>query len=423
MPDNETETKGQGATEIDEILAEGTPPNHWAEDYIEYRFSGRTSDCGLRLSLPTVTVPTPTIGDIQGLDQARQDMTEISNMVDSLIHVIRGELPRSIDRTLDWLLGPTNPNPPGALPPMHFSPFPGIPLPFNPFNLQYRVSALVGNILQKLYQFPPTFTPTTPTTPNPLFSPQDGIINIGTQENQEIGVNIFSQMTSTYSFGRGQGTSHGTPPGSPITAAVNTGTDLPWFGKALLLKSQTELPTGQPRPMRETSRYWIAQLGHAGEQITIHTFGAKLETISHGMRISVRFNGNYGKVRVILIPREPCKVVWGDFKVEGPYESDIVALEEARFSRVETAREQILQTMTSVQNLLVMIGIAATAIPVFGAVINLLLRRIVLLLEEKKNTFRNSLDSVNRIQRRRNLNLAEIYPERGPVGGAEDNPR
>ena len=47
--------------------------------------------------------------------------------------------------------------------------------------------------------------------------------------------------------------------------------------------------------------------------------------------------------------------------------------------------------MTVVQNMLVMIGIAVSSFPAVGAVVNLALRRVVLLLEDKKNTFRNSL--------------------------------
>jgi len=78
-----------------------------------------------------------------------------------------------------------------------------------------------------------------------------------------------------------------------------------------------------------------------------------LKTLEHGVDIPVVFNGNYGSMRVILIPKAPCKVVWDDLEIKGPYEEDLQDREDTRFQDIEDRRDDnILQTLSNLQGTL-----------------------------------------------------------------------
>jgi hypothetical protein len=235
----------------------------------------------------------------------------------------------------------------------------------------------------------------------------------------EAAVRLYSQMASTYTFGRGRGTSHGVQDTTTAPAA-SMGFDRPWFGKALILQSIVPDQFSVPYPMPASGGYWIAQLGVAGEISALHSGIAKLTTLGHGLDIDVRFNGNYGRVRVLVIPSPPCQVVWGDFEVLGPYEDDLARREAARFTAIEGRRDAMALQISTLQNTLGLIGTAAGVIPVVGALIDTLLGRLNMAFEDAKNNLITGVNRANDAQRQINLTLAETYPERGPIGGAED---
>ncbi|WP_298297339.1 hypothetical protein [uncultured Litoreibacter sp.] len=404
MPPNDSENQAPSEKDIDAELAEATPPDQWSDRFIEEIYSERSDECHISISVTKPTFGLPVLGDIRGLSQAEATLADVAGLAGDITNLIRDELPGFVNDFLDPFFGRFTP-PPNTFP---------FPIP-RPLRLQMRVGALVAQIAAQLDAFPPRFSVVPPTPAAPHFSPVDGNVHIRSRDDTEVALFMWSKMTSSYTFGRTLGTSH-----TPSAAPLDRGTDRPWFGKAILPKAVFDPLVGDQ--FVGTGRSYVTQLGIGGEETRRVEGTLKLRAISHGASFPVRYCGNYGKLRVLVVPEAPCKVVWVDIDVAGPYEEDIARQEDRRFTAIEVRRDAARKAMVDIQNTLVMLGIAASTLPVAGPVINLALRRIVLMLEDRKETFSEKLNRMNRQQRALNYGAAEFYPEYGPIGGTEDTP-
>jgi len=421
---------GDAAVDTLDIILDGaTPPDIWSDEYLEtLNPPERNQDCGVTLSLPAVTFVQPDLGDVTGIRDAERIIAGLDNLVGDLVNIIREPLPDVVNRQLDPIFGPYTPPPPPPPSPIPGLPLPvpGIPNPFDPFSgLQMRIALKLGEVAGRLGGFPPRFGTTPASPPRVPFSPSQPRISVRVSRDMEVGIKIYSRMLSTYTFGRGKGTSWGV--NSPtITPAARLGIDRPWFGKAAIIKSAMPQSFGIPYPMPVSSTpqgdYWIAQLGVAGEVTSLHGGGLELTVMSHGVDIRTGLNGNYGQLRVILTPPAPCRQVVGTLEVKGPYEEEIAAKAHARFAAVEAKRDAMLASLTKLQGILSLLGNVAGAVPVFGAIGAVGAQALVVQIEDKKTAFVTAINGANTRQRTINLRVAEHYPEMGPIGGAEDDP-
>ncbi|MBI3155716.1 MAG: hypothetical protein HYZ20_09925 [Burkholderiales bacterium] len=388
--------------------------------------AGRTDDCGLRLSLPPVAFGAPTLGDLQGLEDAEAIVRDVADLVLNVVSIVRSELPVFVNRLLDPALGPQLPPPPSPLPgpfprpPMLPLPFPFIPMP-GP--TQARILFEIGRVVGRIAALPPRIASTPPVPPAVLFPPVVHIA-IGVDRDLDVGLRLYSRMSSTYSFGVGRGTSYILD--APVaTPAVRMGIDRPWFAKALLSEGVVPQPTsfGVPFPMPLAGGILISQLGVAGATTAVHGGLAQLRSLAHGLDIPVRLNGNYGRLRIVVEPKAPCRVLVGDLSFEGPTEDDLAAQEAGRSAAVQGRRDAMLTTLSDLQGTLGVLGSAAGAVPIAGALIDTALQSLVIAIEGRKQAMARAIDGANQAQQRLNLTLAETFPERGPVGLPEDDPR
>lgn len=425
-PDPDTDTAPPD--DLEAVLAEATPADPWSDDALLRLNAGRSDDCGIRLSVPQVVVPTPVLGEVSGIDAAEAIVADIADLVLNIVSIVRSELPGPVNSLLDPLLGPQLPPPPspwpGPLPPV----WPGWPLPFpNPMRvgqIYARILFELGRVAVRIAALPPAIAATPPVAPAGPRVPAWVHVQIGVDRDLDAVLRLYSRMASTYSFGVGRGTSHGVH--SPVvTPAVQIGIDRPWFGKAMLLERAVPTVTvfGVPYPMPLVRGWWIAQLGVDGAGTALHGGKAKLRSISHGLDVPIALNGNYGTLRLVVEPDPPCLAVVGDLVVQGPTEDELAAAESARYAAVQSRRDAMATTLSDLQATLGLLGSAAGAIPVVGALVDTALQALAAGIERKKQALSQAIDRANAAQQRLNLTLAETYPERGPVGGPEDDPR
>jgi len=237
--DNE-ETNGAKALDVEKVLEDATPPSVWSDEFIERLSEDCTEDCGLRLDLLTVTFPDPTLGNLQGLDQAEEVTRDIEGLVGKVVNILRSNLPETLNKELDDIVGPFTP--PDPLP---------IPIPdwfILPPQMEtyFKIGILLGKLAEKIGNMPTHFSTQPAPPPDPLFSPAHGKISISVgQDMDNVGLRIYSRMDSTYSFGREDGTSY-VMQHPTITGEAKEGFDRPWFAKALIPQIKLEHQDGIP---------------------------------------------------------------------------------------------------------------------------------------------------------------------------------
>ena len=398
--------------ELDAAEEEGTSPSVFSDKFIETRFPNRTQECDVTLSVTPVKIPFPKIGQVQGLDEASRVIQSSYALLGDIANHLRQTLPGWADKLLEGVLGKRG-IPPTLPPHVLIAP------------LYIQVLYLIGKVETELYKFPPKFSTQEPPIPNPTFSPKTGSILIKSKKAQRVRFHLYSKMTSTYTFGKGKGTSYFDTSVADIVSPRQTYIDRSWFAKAFILRSTVEdYGLGIPFKLRGTKKYYLAQLGVNKDETAMHDLAIKLDPLAHGAKIPLRPNGNYGKVRIVVVPTFPCKVLTKDLEITGPYEEDIATQENNRFSQVEAERDAVLQKIVGLQRMMLYLGIMSTipSVPVLSPLVNFTLRGLEGRLLERKEIFVKEINKVNKLQRAQNYRLAEAYPERGPAGGDEDNP-
>lgn len=245
----------------------------------------------------------------------------------------------------------------------------------------------------------------------------------GTPESaqvNELGLLVLSRMDSSYSAGSGAGTNFpGILSPEPFQQAAS-GTyfpsERPWYAKF-------QIPTGiKYRPFRSglSLRDKVNQLGAAGAGTNIH-WGTIDLPASRNFSFPLQFVGNYGRSRIILhhsAPDDGLCVSTAILEVRGPYEEEIEAQENARNDSVNDIRldlSDLLSLLDSVASaMLSIVGIIPGSSLVTGP-----LNALKSSLNAAKTVILNNIRNENAKQHRINMEIAEIYPERSPVGGAE----
>lgn len=391
-----------------------TAPTYFDPRFIPYNYPDHSTDCeGLSLTLPAAVSAGANLGDVSGLDEAESLVDAIFGKVKATVPYVRYWLDRlpGTDDERRQLEGYLDQHFPGE--------FDGPPPPQAPS--RGDVERSLGEALDKTRELESRLYRTENVTRirriMGLANPQAATITA--PPGQKIAIHIFSQMLSTYSDS-GRGTSHSDP--NAGVPRIDQSEDLPWFAKVKIPQAVLiQYLLSRPKP---PGRGNILQLGIAGQHTAIHA--AELQVPQNGqIRLPMTLADNYGKALVIVTHEGQKKcLAHALFKSQGPYEDHIAAAERARFARIEARRDAILNRLSLIADLLVLLGIAITIIPVpiWASLGNFVVRVLERGIQAAKRATKSKIDAANKRQRRMNLTMAEAFPELGPVGGPEDNP-
>jgi hypothetical protein len=233
-----------------------------------------------------------------------------------------------------------------------------------------------------------------PTRPASIISPKTNLDITGPAGSQ-VDLEFRSIIDSTYTYGLRKGTEYVGAPGD----------DRPWFAKVTIDTAARKVQLGAEGGIRTTPD---------GVSVTLPASGR--------LTLPVELVGNYGRARAIAsLPGTPCAYGSPLFKIEGPFEEDIVAEVMVRFTNVDDTIRKIEDVADAITELVDFIKDALGAILVIGDVAAALIQAFKGTLRVVLQTLLERVRTLNDQQRKYNLETAVRYPERGPKGEREDD--
>jgi hypothetical protein len=422
------------------------PPSPFDEDFAETEWPGPYSDeCDtISISAPKVKVDSISLGRVDGLDNLYASVQEFGRLVGgALIAVVEvarlaantgvfGLVFPSVDRHFEALKTRIEKD----LGPIAFLPN------FSDSTLGADIAGLADSVVVMLESLR-----------DREFRAQSGRLRDGTpaQAGAELGdllprrpgditihfnahsslseklpprsralVRVFSRMESSESVREPRGTNYpGTRNGAHGASAAYA-SRLPWFAKF-------EIPPFVHTHSLRGGLRAVNQLGAGGRATMVHG-GLLLRSGREALNIAlpVQLNGNYGRARIFarwagVSADTNCPYIFDDLIVEGPYEEDLREEERQRFVDVEAERARVVRLLGLISTLVGLVGTYALVFTVIGAAANANLKTALAHFDATVGDLAEAIDIANAEQRAINLAIAEIYPERQPVGEPEDD--